>query len=699
MRTAIALAIAPAVLAPTATGQERIYHQPLRPHRPFHGATTPRPPEKAVGYTDLLEAMVDLDRLYRPAPSGERCFQFSSYDRRSDKGPGKAADWYANDDWGNFLRSERRNGRQENVMVDTPGPGSVVRIWAASPRGTLRFYVDGATQATWTIPFQKLCNGKTAPMLEPIAGERAFGWNCYLPIPFRKRMVVTCDQGGFYYHVNVRAFAPGTRVDTFSPAFLTTYGQEIAAVRHRLQVGPDIRARRNRDNPRRILRSGESALLFDSAGPAVVRQLALRVTREPFSDLPRRDVMRSLRLRVVHEDEELVNVPLADFFASAPELRPHVGYPIRVGHDRWLSCRFPMPLPGRSRITLHADRTTPTTSYSVALESRVAFDMTRLAQDTLLFRASWHQKKGILTRPFSDHRVLAADGRGRFVGCALQVTNPSRLWWGEGDEKFWVDGERFPSTFGTGTEDYFGYGWGRIETFSHAYHAQTQVDGPIAFGNTSLYRFHLPDAVPFQRSFLFELEVWHKSHLQQAVDYATTAFWYGAPGARSGLPAPPPAGERLPRKLMPLPTKKVEGAIEGETLPRVASRGNAWIQDTRFYEGRWSYDMHVWWTGAKPSDTLALQVPVSKSGRYRVKLRFTRSKDYAIFAVLMDRTTISPFVDLYAPHTVPTPEIDFGIVDLQSGIHQLTFLLLGRNMKASGDYGFGLDYVRLVPVP
>ena len=55
--------------------------------------------------------------------------------------------------------------------------------------------------------------------------------------------------------------------------------------------------------------------------------------------------------------------------------------------------------------------------------------------------------------------MLRTQGRGRFCGVMLHVWNPRGGWWGEGDEKFFVDGEKFPSTFGTGSEDYFGYAW------------------------------------------------------------------------------------------------------------------------------------------------------------------------------------------------------------------------------------------------
>ena len=76
------------------------------------------------------------------------------------------------------------------------------------------------------------------------------------------------------------------------------------------------------------------------------------------------------------------------------------------------------------------------------------------------FHAKWHRDSVPLPKDrWPDWVMLRTQGRGRFCGVMLHVWNPRGGWWGEGDEKFFVDGEKFPSTFGTGSEDYFGYAW------------------------------------------------------------------------------------------------------------------------------------------------------------------------------------------------------------------------------------------------
>ena len=95
--------------------------------------------------------------------------------------------------------------------------------------------------------------------------------------------------------------------------------------------------------------------------------------------------------------------------------------------------------------------------------------------------------------------MLRTEGRGRFCGVMLHVWNPRGGWWGEGDEKFFVDGEKFPSTFGTGSEDYFGYAWCDPHLFQRPYHCQTMTENNK--GHQSVLRWHITDNVPFQKSF------------------------------------------------------------------------------------------------------------------------------------------------------------------------------------------------------
>jgi len=118
-----------------------------------------------------------------------------------------------------------------------------------------------------------------------------------------------------------------------------------------------------------------------------------------------------------------------------------------------------------------------------------------------------------------------------YVGNAFNLTNPPEAsWWGEGDDKLYVDGEAFPSLFGTGTEDHYGYAWSTTERFSAPFHAQTRA-GHAGFGGSfSMNRMQLLDAVPFSSRVRFDLELWHFDDTN--VTYDSMAYYYARPGAR-----------------------------------------------------------------------------------------------------------------------------------------------------------------------
>ena len=104
------------------------------------------------------------------------------------------------------------------------------------------------------------------------------------------------------------------------------------------------------------------------------------------------------------------------------------------------------------------------------------------AAGKLRFHAKWNRAADPeKTDRWPDAQFLYTEGRGRYVGTSLHVYkeigtgDPAYQpdwWWGEGDEKFFVDGEKFPSWFGTGSEDYFGYAWGTWRPFDRPYHSQ-----------------------------------------------------------------------------------------------------------------------------------------------------------------------------------------------------------------------------------
>ncbi len=638
--------------------------------------------EAVISTATLLQDMVNLRAMAEFPSPYYTCKQFSSYDRRS-KTPADPKTWFANGDRGHYLRVEERNGRKEYVMMDADGPGAVVRIWSANPRGTLRIYLDGSDTPVLEAPMADLLGGKFPGLPRPIAGEYSRGWNLYFPIPYARHCKITSDQGDFYYHVDYRTYEKGTVVKSFTLQDLKALQPQIQALVRRLEhprtaVDLKIQARKTIQE---TLQPGERYQL-DLQGPAAICEIVLRVQA--------RDLDRALRgtvLRIDFDGEPCVEAPLGDFFGSMPGINPFEALPLGMTKDGEMYCHWFMPF--RDGAHLELVNWSPET---LTIQGRVGWSSYRWTDRSMHFRAKWRVEFEIPTRPMRDWNYLTTFGTGVFGGVAFAIDNPVKAWWGEGDEKIYVDGETFPSFFGTGTEDYYGYAWGSPELFTHAYHSQSRCDGPANYGRTSVNRFHILDRIPFQKSFRFDIELWHWRDCK--VNMAVTAYWYAKPGAVDGFQTLGP--EDL--QVWPMPKyqpPRVKGAIEGESMRIVRVVGKVEPQDWAGLSG----ERHLWWhAGMKPGDQLILAFPVSKAGRYRVLARFLKARDYGIHQLAINGKKTGKPIDFYNPTVVPTKEVDLGVWDLRKGNNYLTVTVVGANPKAVKAYMFGLDYIRLVPV-
>jgi hypothetical protein len=152
--------------------------------------------------------------------------------------------------------------------------------------------------------------------------------------------------------------------------------------------------------------------------------------------------------------------------------------------------------------------------------------------------------------PDGAGNYLVADikGRGQFVGLNYYVNCPSTIWYGEGDEMVFIDGDTRPTMNGTGTEDYFNTSWSPEELFAHPCFGYARVNNETGWlGRTHLYRFHVADPIHFNKSCRFTLEHGHANNL--TLELASVAYWYQDSAAP--LPRAPTKAERKP---MPVPT-------------------------------------------------------------------------------------------------------------------------------------------------
>lgn len=641
---------------------------------------------QAITTGSLLTDMTDLQRLAEQPSPAYTTRQFSSYDRAStDPKIATDANWFANGDAGQYLRIEDKAGRKEHVMMDIDGPGAIVRIWSANPKGTLRVYLDGQDDPVMEAAMADLLGGKVEGLPKPIAGERSAGWNLYFPIPYAKHCKVTSDQGGFYYHVNYRTYPAGTDVKSFTSADLKDLRNEIQELAKRLAaprsavVLPEGTAKTRYGQS---LAPGASADIVELQGTKVIRALEMTLSAKDLAA-----AARGLVLQMTFDGEQTVECPLGDFFGTAPGLNPYEALPSGMvgGSPATLYSHWVMPFETSAKITVRNLSTQPAEVAGAATSGPYAW-----TSRSMHFHSKWRIQRDLPTRPFSDWTHLECTGSGRFVGGGLHVVNPVRDWWGEGDEKIYVDGEKFPSHFGTGSEDYYGYAWCSPALFVHAYHNQPRCDGPGNYGNTSVNRFHILDDIPFTSEFKFDLENWHANGGAKTVR-AAVSYWYAKPGGKDFF-KPITAADLVLTEVPEYQVPRVAGALEGEKLKVIHKAGKLDIQDLG---ERYSNSCQLWWTQAKPGDKLVLAFEASEAGSRHVLVRLTKARDYGQVQLYVNDRKAGDVLDLYNPDVIPTGEIDLGVFDLKKGENQLGIEITGANEKAIKAYMFGLDYVKL----
>ncbi|MFK7743027.1 MAG: glycoside hydrolase family 172 protein [Planctomycetota bacterium] len=653
-------------------------------------APAARSAEEPITLVSLLERMCDRNVLYRPAPPRERCVQFSSYDRSCIRDAKVPEAWYANDDRGHYLRVDERDGQKEHVLVDCAGPGYLARLWSANPSGMLHFDVDG--ERVWSIDFGALCRGEIEGVPAPLAAMCARGGNVYLPIPFAKQLTVSATDGSLYYLCDVVELPSERKVVPFSAQSLAAAGVRgaVATACKEMQRTVATPARDSASGRAGLGRIGQSVTIPNDR---CVQRMRIALPQLAAGSGGMWQHLENVVLVVRCGDEETLRLPLRSFAGAGPDWAPVANRCLSVREgmiDSW----FAMPMPDGGSITLEGAAELGERAPSFLQVEHEVLDIA----EPLLFRASYHIVRDQPTRPFSDHVVLdAKGGSGRFVGCSLLVRNPTRIWWGEGDEKIWVDGESFPSWFGTGTEDYFGYAWCDPTPFQAPHHGQVSCEGPMNYGFTQLHRLHLLDSIPFQRSLRFEFERWHWVK-DTTIDYETVAYWYGAAGAASGLPALPPLAERRLARL-PQPEMFVaKDAIEGELLPVLrCTGGRNEVQNLAFFDGDFSRDAHRWWRDGKPGDELVLELPVAKAGRYRLTVAMTKANDFGIVQLYRGDQKLGEPFDGYTKDVSPSGPLVVGEFEFEPG-DALRLVLVGRNPKAKPNHMVGLDYLRLEAV-
>lgn len=648
----------------------------------------PAAAQDKLSYADLVRRLNSLERLAElPAP-GNTCAQWSSYDRASryDEKTGKYVGWDANGDGNGIIR---REGNQQ-VFAEMQGPGCIWRIWSAlAQKGHVKIYLDGSDKPIVDMPFQDYFDGKHAPFNYPELSYRledvgCRGQNLYYPIPYQKSCKIVGDEKwGAYYHFVYETFPAGTQVPTFSPQLAAENAAVLKEVNDYFAkgLGTDPAGRRlgDRGGKSEVIEAGKTLKLPELRGPRAITAIRARVEAGNRED--EMAAMRKLVLKITWDDdrEPAVWCPLGDFFGTAPGINKYRSLPTGMTDDGCYALWY-MPFAKAAIEVVNED----TVARKVNLEV-TTIALTQPLEKLGRFHAKWHRDVFPLSKDrWPDWVMLRTEGRGRFCGVMLHVWNPRGGWWGEGDEKFFVDGEKFPSTFGTGSEDYFGYAWCDPHLFQHPFHAQTMTQNNA--GHQSVLRWHVVDNVPFQKSFEADIEKYYKN--DRGTQYACLAVWYLAPGGKD--PFQPVAVDQRHGYYVRPPLVAAGFQVVG------TPRGEVQNQDmSSFGAGKWLNDEQLWWTGARPGAKLELAMPVKESGTYRLAVSMTKAVDYGIVQFALDGKKIGKPIDLYNEGVIPTGPVALGTHTLDAGEHRLTVEIVGANPKAVKAYLFGMDRLAL----
>lgn len=265
----------------------------------------------------------------------------------------------------------------------------------------------------------------------------------------------------------------------------------------------------------------QTVTLADIEGPGVIQHIWMTAPNQAY---------RTVILRMYWDEEETpsVEVPYGDFFGNMHGLQYNLNsLPIAVNPSGGFNSYWPMPFRKRARITIENRHTEPVPAFFY----QITYALGDVPDEAGYFHAQW--RRSTTTRENPEHTILeGVQGQGHYVGTAIGWTQFSDGWWGEGEIKFFMDGDtEYPTICGTGTEDYFGGAWCFQDTFSTpflGYPLWKKEPGDVPLHG--LYRWHIMDPIRFQKELKVTIQAlgwWLDRKFEPlADDICSVAKWY-----------------------------------------------------------------------------------------------------------------------------------------------------------------------------
>lgn len=275
--------------------------------------------------------------------------------------------------------------------------------------------------------------------------------------------------------------------------------------------------------------AGETKTIADIQDAGAIQQIWM-TSQGPF---------RHCILRIYWDDQEQPSVecPLGDFFACGwGQYAPVSSLPVCVNPGLAFNCYWEMPFRKRCRITV-----TNLSEVQMTLFYQINYTLTEVPENAAYFHAQFRRVNPL---PYKQvYTILdGVQGQGQYVGTYMLWGVNNNRWWGEGEIKFYLDGdEEFPTICGTGTEDYFCGSYNfenkatrQYQEFTTPYAGMPQVIRPDGLYNSQtrfgLYRWHIPDPIRFESDLRVTIQALgfrsDRRYLPLQDDIASVAYWY-----------------------------------------------------------------------------------------------------------------------------------------------------------------------------
>jgi len=524
-----------------------------------------------------------------------------------------------------------------------------------------------------------------------VAVCRAMLTTCLLPL------VVSCSQppsgGGLLESLAMPQDGRSMRVTSTMRIGEVRRGGAARKINPKADPKGDLEEASNFDNF--TIPPGETHVLMDEKGPGVITHMWITFLGPgPQGWAPKGAANHQEMLLRIYWDgntRPAVEAPVGDFFANCFGKRSEVNsLPVIVEDADSYNCYWRMPFRKSARIEIEnqSDKPIALLYYNIDWIKK-----DKLPADTPYFYAQYRQEYPV--EHGKDYVVLETKGKGHCVGTVLAVRTRSPAWFGEGDEKIYIDGETKPSIWGTGTEDYFLSAWG-LKTTSTPYFGVPYFDQwGIVGGHTSAYRWHINDPLVFNTGIkvTFEHFGWispdenpdrkSTSWNEREDDYASVAFWYQT-GQPTFAARAPHARERKLPNIERLIVPAADFAAD-----KNHGIGSVTTQQLDLYERKQLLYM------PRQADGAFLEIPfaVKKKEPLRLLLNMTKSYDFGKYQASLNGVKLGGVIDLYSAKIV-NEEVHLLDFWPQPGTYTLRLDCVGKNAQSEGYY-CGIESVRL----